>query len=106
MLRDPGTSQYHPAMSAGERRASERVPCPAELIVLWHHDLTSPVRYELADASDGGFRVRTSLPMQYGMTGMALKLLPDGRDVNDAVMVVWCRETRQPGVFEVGLRCF
>jgi hypothetical protein len=95
-----------PATACLDRRRGDRVPFPAELVLVWHHDLDSPVRYRILDASDGGFRIRTSLPMVEGMTGMALALLPEGTPINRPVMIAWTTLTRDGAEHEAGLRYF
>jgi len=85
-----------------DRRDDPRVPCPSELSIVWHHDLDAPGRYPLIDASDGGLRIRSHLPMAQGMTGMVLRLLPEGRAIDRGVIVRWLRRT-DDGRFDIGL---
>ena len=88
-----------------DRRASDRLPFPGELVVLWHHDLSTPIRYRIVDAGDGGFRLRTSVPLLEGTTGIALQLLPGGEPLNQPIMVIWAR-TMSDGDQELGVRTF
>jgi hypothetical protein len=106
MIRDFSIPRRTEALTEADRRRTARVPFPVELVVLWHHDLTEPVRYQVVDAGDGGFRVRTSTPIQTGTTGTALTLLPEGHPVDKSVMVVWCGHNEPKGGYEVGLRFF
>ena len=86
-----------------ERRASPRVPFPAELVIAWFCAMKSPIRYRVLDASEGGFRILSNLPLFEGMTGVAVKLLPDGKPLDRTVMVAWIR-THPDGQHEAGLR--
>lgn len=82
---------HTPGYTGIERRAFQRVPFPAELVVTWFHDMKTPIRYRVIDAGEGGFRIRTTLPLIQGMTGVALKLLPEGRTIERTVSVAWVR---------------
>lgn len=91
-----------------ERRNSDRLPFPAEMVLVWNHDLDTPMRYRVLDAGDGGYRIRTSSPLVDGMTGMVIRLLPGkGTRLDQAVMVAWVHATDdESGQYEAGLRCF
>jgi hypothetical protein len=90
-----------------DRRQSDRIPFPAEMVMVWNHDFDTPMRYRVIDAGDGGYRIHSSLPLQEGMTGMVLRLLPSrGQALDQPVMVAWSRATEEKHGFEVGLRCF
>lgn len=90
-----------------ERRDGDRLPFPAELVLVWNHDLDHPIRFRVIDAGDGGYRIRSSLPVIEGMTGMVLRLLPSrGQQLDQPVMVVWSHPGEDGDGFEVGLRCF
>lgn len=98
---------------AGERRRHPRVPFPAEAIIIWHHDPTCSVRFRVQEASDGGLRLRSSLPLPSGLTGVVTRLLPNGEQLDRSVMVVWCRQTVADDEgpdsarrFDIGLRWF
>jgi hypothetical protein len=104
---DPGLGRSEQA--ARDSRREARVPFPAELLVRWFSDLKTQVRYRIIDASEHGFRLRTSLPLPEGMTGIAVKLLPDGRMLEKTIVVVWSREAmvdEQDGAraYEAGLK--
>ena len=99
-----------PAAGASEacadRRRSDRVPFPAEIVLVWNHDFQTTMRYRVIDAGDSGYRIHSSLPLQDGMTGMVLRLLPGrGESMDQPVMVVWNGPAPDQG-FVVGLRCF
>ncbi len=94
------------ADASAEPRRHPRVPLPAELVLVWHHDLQTPIRYRVIDASDGGVRIRTTVPVVEGMTGTALKLLPQNRVINRPVMVVWVASSPDSPEHEAGLRYF
>lgn len=89
MLHDGTQARVSGQSMLAERRQSQRDEFPAELVVKWHHEPEFPVRYEVIDSSEGGFRIRSSMPMLEGMTGIALNLLPEGTPVNRTVMIIW-----------------
>jgi hypothetical protein len=89
-----------------ERRRGDRLPYPAEIVLVWHHDLDHPGRYQVLNAGDGGFRISTMAPMTEGMTGMAMMLLPEGKSINRSVMVAWTRPTETGEGFVAGVRYF
>lgn len=97
-----------PAVNGGvDRRDSDRLPFPAEMVLVWNHDLQTPMRYPVSDAGDGGYRIHTSLPVLEGTTGMVLRLLPGrGRPLDQPVMVAWIKPTELCAGYDVGLRCF
>lgn len=96
------------ALATHDRRQNDRVPFPGELILIWNHDAALRHRYHILDAGDGGYRIRTSLPLLEGTTGMVLRLLTgDMTALAQPVMVAWCRpDPDAAGAFEVGLRQF
>ena len=117
MLHDRVMSKTNPAAGAwedkqadsacAERRHSDRVPFPAELILAWNHDTRSPVRYRVIDAGDGGYRIQSSMPMLEGTTGMVVRLLPGrGEPIGQPVMVAWSRPADEGAGFDIGLRFF
>jgi len=90
-----------------DRRASDRLPFPAEMILVWTHDLRTPMRYQVSDAGDGGYRIHSSLPVLEGTTGIVLRLLPGrGQSLDQPVMVAWIKATEECSGYDVGLRCF
>lgn len=108
MLHDQVMSHSRPGgqVSVDDRRESPRVPFPVEISLVWHHDFALIHRYRMVDASDGGFRIRSAMPVLEGTTGMVLRLLPKGEKVERSVMVAWCREDAEAGGYLLGLRCF
>ena len=86
-----------------ERRASPRTTCTAELTLTWLHDSRTPVRYHVLDCGPGGFRILTATPLLEGMTGIAWKLLPEGRAIRRTVVVAWVVPTAD-NMTEAGLR--
>jgi len=108
MLHDGMMDRYRPVAGRRSDRAEPRVPFPGELLLSWLHDMNTRIRYRIVDASDHGFRIRTSLPLAEGMTGIAMKLLPEGTLIDRAVWVMWSNRVRDhsdPGPhFEAGLR--
>ena len=107
MIHDRVMSQGSPsAKSATNRRESDRLPFPAEMVLVWNYDLETVVRYHVIDAGDGGYRIRSSLPLLEGTTGMVLRLLPGrGQQLDQPVMVAWSKSSAD-GAFEIGLKCF
>ncbi|MBX3375096.1 MAG: PilZ domain-containing protein [Phycisphaeraceae bacterium] len=87
----------------GERRHRDRVPFPGEATLIWIHDPMTVLRLAVVDASNGGFRLRTRLPVPTGTTGILLRLLPAGTPLNAPVTVAWLRPVPE-GDFEMGLR--
>lgn len=76
------------------------------MVLVWNHDLDTPVRYRVIDAGDGGYRIRSAINMLEGTTAMVLRLLPGrGQQLDQPVMVAWSRAIND-GEFEIGLRCF
>ena len=86
-----------------ERRQCLRVELRDELILQWHHDPEAMVRYRLIDLSDSGCRIHSSLPLLAGMTGVALRLLPEGRPLCRTAMVAWSEPAGAGLGFEVGI---
>ena len=93
-----------------DRRESDRIPFPAEMVLVWNHDLHTPMRYRVMDAGDGGYRIRTSTPPVEGMTGMVIRMLPgprNGERLDQPVMVAWMHPAEDAdGEYDAGLRCF
>src|SRR6185503_10843872 len=108
MLHDQVLSHSGAPLDAAidDRRESPRVPFPAEVSLVWHHDFALIHRYRMVDASDGGFRIRSSIPVLEGTTGMVLRLLPKGEKIERSIMVAWCRPDASEGGYLLGLRCF
>jgi len=95
-------------LDCAERRGSDRVPFPAEMILIWNHDAALRHRHRIIDAGDGGYRIATSLPLLEGTTGMVVRLLPCGTTQKpQPVMVAWCRKAGEGrDGYEAGLRVF
>lgn len=89
-----------------DRRRSDRVPFPAELVLAWLHDMGTLLRFRVVDAGDGGFRIRTGTPIVEGMTGMVVRLLPSGEPLDRPVMVAWVGPPEDDGQRQIGLRYF
>jgi hypothetical protein len=109
MLHDQVMSRSgkEPAAALAERRRSDRIPFPAEIVLEWNHNLGAAVRYQVLDAGDGGYRIHSSVPMLDGTTGMVIRLLPGrGEPLGQPVMVAWCRTSETEGGYEIGVRCF
>ncbi len=87
-----------------ERRETDRASSQAEVIVVWHHDHGTPVRYAVVDVSEGGMRILSATPLLKGMSGTAVKFLPQGEPINRSFTVAWSRPPAVSGAFEVGLQ--
>ncbi len=86
-----------------DRRRSPRASSSAELVVRWHHDPNTPIRYRVLDVGEGGVRILSGIPLLRGMSGTAVKLLPDGESINRPCSVSWARPPALGGPFEIGL---
>ncbi|MAB72051.1 MAG: hypothetical protein CMJ54_06430 [Planctomycetaceae bacterium] len=108
MLDDSMMSRKATASTGADRREAERDSISVEVVLAWHFNPDQPVRYRSVDLSDTGIRIRSSAPLLEGMTGTLKTILPEGRHVDRAVMVVWARAGGDdPSLgFEAGLRFF
>ena len=106
MLHDAVLSRSLGAPDGFERRTLPRTSFGAELVLIWHHDPQTPIRYQVIDAHENGVRIRTTVPMIEGMVGRALKMIPEVRSVERSVMVVWVGPRNASGEHEAGLRYF
>ncbi len=105
MLHDALIPGPHRQVSPDERRALERQPAsPSEVVMLWHHDMETAIRYPLIDLNDGGVRILTATPLVEGMTGTAVNLLPTGKRINRPCTVRWARRRKEGRAYEAGLR--
>lgn len=91
-----------------DRRETDRTAVETEVVVTWHFQPGQPVRYRSLDLSETGMRISTSTPLLEGMTGVLVSVLPEGKRIDRAVMVVWSRSDgrTQDGRHEAGLRFF
>ena len=104
MLHDPLLSGPDRQSPSGERRRSGRTAVQAELVVRWHHDPDTPVRFPVLNIGDGGARILSATPLARGMSGTAVKLLPRGEAIHRMCTVCWSRPQQDHGPFEIGLR--
>lgn len=105
MLHDGALAWSRDPSNTDDRRSSPRRPCPAEIVVRWHHEPGGTVRYQVEDHSEGGgMRIRSVMPMLTGMTASLLRLLPEGRRLDQQAMVVWCRPDEGGAGYVLGLR--
>jgi len=107
MLNDSTTSRNSKAPNDSERRNDARRSLSEEVVVTWHFDPTTPVRYQTCDISDSGLRITTSMPLIDGMTGNLQSLASSCERIKESVMVAWCRPAAagERG-YEAGLRFF
>jgi hypothetical protein len=104
MLHDPMITEADGRVPTTDRRRSPRAEVHAHLVVIWHHDTRTAVRYPLLDISDGGVRIHSATPLPNGMSGTAVKLLPEGRLIHRMCTVSWARPPVDGGPFEIGLK--
>ena len=89
-----------------DRRESDRTDVQAEVVVAWHFQPDQTVRYCTLDLSETGMRIHSSTPLLEGMTGVLVSVLPEGRKLDRACMVVWSRHASTGEGHEAGLRFF
>jgi hypothetical protein len=89
-----------------DRRDSERTPAAGEIVLVWHHDAQTPLRFQLVDASDHGLCIRSSMPLRTGMTGTIIRVLPEGSVKNEPVIVAWCAAGVTSEGYDIGLQRF
>jgi hypothetical protein len=77
--------------TAQDLRQEPRHACGGDVVVRWHHDMGTAIRYRLLEHSDDGMRIMTSAPLVRGMSGVVVTLLPEGRPVNRLCIVRWSR---------------
>ncbi len=103
MLHDSLTPTHDDRETTDDRRSSHRASLSAELVVRWHHDPNTPIRYRVLDVGDGGVRILSGIPLLRGLSGLAVKLLPEGKSINRPCSVSWARPPAIGGPFEIGL---
>jgi hypothetical protein len=91
-----------------DRREADRNTVQTDVVVTWHFQPGQAVRYRSLDLSDTGIRIASSTPLLEGMTGVLVSVLPEGKRLDRAVMVVWSRSDGRTstGGHEAGLRFF
>ena len=89
-----------------ERRGSDRTDVQAEVVVARHFQPNQTVRYRSLDLSGTGMRIHSTTPLLEGMTGVLVSVLPEGRRLDRACMVVWSRHAATGQGHEAGLRFF
>jgi hypothetical protein len=99
-----GAASASPA--ATERRQHLRVPFPAEVLILWHHAPERARRHRLCNASDGGMAILAVSELPRGTTGTAIRLVPEGTELERSVAVAWSGDAGAAGLRTVGLRFF
>jgi hypothetical protein len=104
MLHDPAFHRSSEAETSAERRGSARAAASGELTMAWSHDRQNTMRYQLIDVGDGGMRIQSTVPILTGTIGTALRLLPEGEQLDQPVMVVWVRRL-EDDLYDIGLRC-
>lgn len=106
MLNDPTIARQNQSPETSERRMAERRPLSMEVVVRWHFDPSTPVRYKTIDISATGVQLESAAPLLEGMTGSLHMLVPCEDIPNGAVMVAWSRPSTNGAGYVAGLRFF
>lgn len=93
-------------LASVDRRDATRATVDTEVVMSWHFRPSETVRYRTVDLSETGMRIRSTTPLIEGMTGTLVSTLPEGRRLDQACMVVWCRGGSGGTDYEAGLRFF
>jgi len=86
-----------------DRPAAPHVPCTAEVVMVWHHDLANLVSYEVTEVTDQAMRIHAETPLPKGMTGTATRMLPANQALNVSLTVAWCELRTDRGGYYVEL---
>ena len=89
-----------------KRSGKTRAAYDGEAVLRWSHDFGTPIRYAVVDRSDGGLRIVSQLPLNEGMTGLITRYLPEGRSVNQPIMVAWASSTPDDDGYHCGIWFF
>lgn len=92
--------------AAADRRSEPREPAQGEVMLRWHLEPPTTMRYELIEISNSGARIRSGMSIPSGAIGTVLKQLPEGTPVNRPAMVQWVGEPDDDGRREIGLWFF
>lgn len=104
MLNDPTISGKR--LDVSDRRESARRDLSTEIVVRWHGDPTTPIRYRTTDVSGTGVRFESTIPMSEGMTGSLHALVPSDELPHGNIMVAWSRPRSDRSGYDVGVRYF
>jgi hypothetical protein len=104
MLNDPTIQGKRAGVT--DRRNRTRRDLSTEIVVRWHGDPTTPIRYRTADCSATGLRFESSIPILEGMTGSLHAMVPSDDLVDSNIMVAWSRPRRDGHGYDVGARYF
>ena len=89
MINDRTLQNTNSTSDLDQRDGKKRKKYDGEAVLRWSHDFSTPIRYTVVDRSEGGLRIVSHLPLNEGMTGLITRYLPEGRSVNQPVMVAW-----------------
>ena len=106
MINDRSLPTTHSTHNTDNRDGKERTSYDGEAVLRWSHDFNTPVRYAVVDRSDGGLRIISQFPLNEGMTGLITRYLPEGRSVNQPVMVAWASSTPDDEGYHCGIWFF
>lgn len=93
-------------LDTDKRSGKTRSAYDGEAVLRWSHDFATPIRYAVVDRSDGGLRIVSQLPLNEGMTGLITRYLPEGRSVNQPIMVAWASSTPDDDGYHCGIWFF
>ena len=94
------------SQTTDKREGKLRSTYDGEAVLRWSHDFSTPLLYTVVDRSDGGLRIISQFPLQEGMTGLITLYLPEGRSVNQPVMVAWASSTPDDDGYHCGIWFF
>lgn len=106
MFHERTLSDMSAEQAAVDRRSEPRVSTHGEVMIRWHLEPPTTMRYELIELSDSGARIRCGMSIPSGAIGTVLKRLPEGAPVNRPAMVQWVGESDEDGRREIGLWFF
>ena len=89
-----------------ERRDGDRRPFAAELVVTWDAHPEQTLRYPIENVSEGGYMLRSTLPVLEGELGMAIRTIPtdEGGDLQRKIMVVWSQPGKPFEGYHIGVQ--
>ena len=102
MIHDPSIKSAF-SVSQQNRRNTPRTSTALEAVLRWSHDYDTPVRYAVADQSEGGMRIISQFPLTEGMTGVVTRYLPEGKTVHQPMMVAWTNTTPDDEGYHCGI---
>ncbi|MDP6541635.1 MAG: hypothetical protein QF444_05800 [Phycisphaerales bacterium] len=106
MINDQSLQDTNTTQDTDKRQGKLRTTYDGEAVLRWSHDFNTPVRYAVVDRSEGGLRIISHFPLNEGMTGLITRYLPEGKSVNQPVMVAWASDTPDDDGYHCGIWFF